>query len=202
MDLRIPQIKQQGFCVQLDDQAFGKDGTPADGTGNFTSNSTSLFNMAGQVQRDGRYSWAFLLVSRPTLRDQADLTIVVYSGRSVDGPSEEKVFPTIFTPGSTEVTLLYGNNPRPKVRQGSWILDATMTNNGTPLPEGPHGYFYRVINVNDDNSGVLILEIQTPVQAVANQQPTTLAFGRGVIMDGVSEVFERKILNSVIMPAP
>ncbi|MFL5340577.1 MAG: prepilin-type N-terminal cleavage/methylation domain-containing protein [Gemmataceae bacterium] len=208
----------QSFCVQLDDQGFGKDGSPLDASGQFSADyyrnqgggQFKAWMNSQQVQRDGRYTWGFLLASHPSQQDSADLTVVVYNGRSLDGPSDESVYPDApgvtgaqFTQGSTEAIISYAG-ARPKVRKGTWILDATMTFNGQQLQEGPHGYFYRVVNVNDDQPGTLILELQTPAQvstwAPVNGQ--TIIYGRAVVMEHVSEVFEGKTLNSVVVPSP
>ena len=106
-----------------------------------------------------------------------------------------------FQQGSTEVILPF-TGAKPNIRRGSWILDATMTN-----PTGqaePHGYFYRVVSVNDDTPGQLTLEIQTPAQAntFATVGGNTVNYGLAVVMDYVSEVFERKVLTKVIVPVP
>ncbi len=214
-------ISLQGLCVQTDDQAFGRDGTPdtldnqrdtSNSLGGFVPLTTS-FNASYNVQYDGRYNWAFLLRRPKCINwDQADLSVVVYSGRSLDGLSNENGYAgSTFTQGSTEVVMPYPGS-RPNIRRGSWILDGTMLNPYKPNPSyapsppyaagapEPHGYFYRVVNVNDDNPGVLILEIQNPAQAstVTNGAP----YGVAITMEHVVEVFERKTLTKVIVPVP
>ena len=110
---------------------------------------------------------------------------------------------------------LFGNAP--KVRKGTWILDATMAspdpNPLGSLPE-PHGFFYRVTAVTAESAGTITVEIQQPVQQVKdlngnNIIDTSLPHGSGgnvygiaVVMENVVEVFDRKTLTSVITPVP
>src|SRR5262249_8785241 len=61
------------WCPLSDDITFNEDGTPSSST--------------GAVQRENRYTWAWLL-RRPKANDATvvDVTVVVYSGRSVTSP--------------------------------------------------------------------------------------------------------------------
>lgn len=197
------------YFVQTDDLGWGQDATVMDTNGVTPANSGTP--LAGSVQRDGRYNWAFML-RRPQINQprQAELTIVVYSGRSVDTPFDEngdwaeKAYPNaVFVQGSTEAVIDYGAGPRPKIRRGTWILDATMSRrltNGQYQPE-PHGYFYRVVDVNDETPGQLRLTLQQPAR-----ESTVLQNGQGyglaVVMQYVAEVFERNTLSPTVMPVP
>lgn len=197
------------YCFRLDDIGFGKDGTPYDGSGDPTLTSAYYQNlgtlnlMQQAVQRDGRYSCGYML-KRPSnnLVAAADLTLVVYSGRSIDGPSEELAFQqAVFVQGSTEAVITY-TGAKPKIRKGTWILDATMVRpNGAVLVPEPHGNFYRIISVNDDTPGQLFLELQAPARQ-GTVLPTGQAYGVAIVMDGVVEVFERSTLTQFTMPVP
>lgn len=196
------------YFYQTDDLAWGPDATLMDPNGNTAATSGPLL---GTVQRDGRYSWAYML-KRPQVNQprHAELTIIVYSGRTIDTPFDEngdwieKAYPNaIFVQGSTEAVLDYGANPRPKVRKNSWILDATMSRrlpNGQYQPE-PHGYFYRVVDVNDDMPGQLRLTLQQPARA-NTVLPNGQGYGLLVVMQYVAEVFERNTLTPTVMPVP
>ena len=98
---------------------------------------------------------------------------------------------------------MYYGGSRPAVRKGTWILDATMYNRVTMQPD-PHGIFYRVVNVNDDTPGVLILEIQNPAkQSSDNGSPLPANwYGITIVMEHVVEVFDRSTLSKVIVPVP
>jgi hypothetical protein len=192
------------YCYRLDDIGFGKDGTPYNSSGDLLQTSGLLGTpLAGEIQRDGRYSCGYML-KRPSnnLVSEADLTVVVYSGRSIDGPSEESAFQqTVFVQGSTEAVITYAG-AKPKIRKGTWILDATMVRpNGAVLIPEPHGNFYRVISVNDDTPGQLFLELQAPARQ-GTVLPTGQAYGVAIVMDGVVEVFERGTLTRFTMPVP
>ena len=57
-----------------------------------------------QLRRDraqGRYSWAYLFkrVRNNSQRTQADISIIVYSGRSIDVPTDENAFLRPFAAG-------------------------------------------------------------------------------------------------------
>lgn len=209
----------------MDDVGFANDGTPTNSSGQ-TMSALPAGQKVGQVQVDGRFSWAYLL-RRPKaiLWDVADLTVVVYSGRTSDAPIAETLCMANFVPGTTELTLLYTGN-RPNVRKGVWILDATMfqpvaSSLGPTTPE-PHGFFYRVIAVTNETSpagavpGTITVELQQEIQQVrdmaGNVIPDTLnphgtgnpltPYGVAAILDNVVEVFDRKTLSSVITPVP
>ena len=203
---------------KADDIAFGRDATVVDPSGN-TNGATGL-PLINLAQRDGRYSWAYLLKRGTTnLADMAELTVIAYSGRSIDGPSAEYRFNyAIFTAGSTDVKVYYTGN-RPNIRRNMWILDATMVrptglaapNNYTPEP---HGYFYRIISVNEDlpsdiaGQQMMTLELQypaqTPPQGAAGSTTVFggVPYGVGILLEHVAEVFERRTLMNTTAPVP
>jgi hypothetical protein len=194
------RLNPQRWFTLGDDITFADNGTPD--------------MSAGNVQREGRYSWAYLArrqmarvpAPAPTpgiLPNPAiDLTVVVYGGRlpGVDlsgNPLGETAYAnaTFAGPGTRTIDIDYGstNQARPNLRRGSWVLDARMWPDPTqPLSTStlnvPQGYFYRVVNVTDVSPTVMEIEVQRPISG-ALRGP----FGTGplVVMENVSEVFEK-----------
>jgi len=208
-------LLRERYFVHQDDIGFGLDGTPVNGLGNATAGSNNsdfgatvgLQNMAQQVQRDGRYNCALMIQweDRSNVQYQnADVTIVVYSGRSLDLPSAETVYSTLFTKGSTEAQIVFGGGTPPSIRNGTWILDGTMTrpNNNQLVPE-PHGNFYRIISVTsvDTVNGIMYVELQTPALA-STFLPSGQLYGLGVVMDNVVEVFPGRKVYASSRPVP
>jgi hypothetical protein len=145
------------FSAGISPQESAAAGTPARGP------AGSL-----PVQRENRYSWAWLM-RLPNFKDPStvDTNVVIYSGRSRTSSGETAYpgvifggyFDTTQTPAQVVTTknfvdVPYPANNHPNVRTGTWILDATMCYTtsvvigGVPttvtLPD-PHGYFYRVV---------------------------------------------------------
>ena len=162
---------------------------------NFTDTAVPDLS-ASIVQRQGRYSWAYMcfMPSAAANSSTVDLSVVVYSGRSLQlngllQPSGEAAYPATF-PQSNVITLSYPSfDTKPTIRKGSWILEA-----GNPKPNPPsltfvdvHSYFYRVVNVIDpgQNGGNTIdLELQTNIKNLGTVSGTV------IVMDNVEEVFE------------
>lgn len=136
----------------LDDVTFDDRGVPDPST--------------GQVQREGRYSWAFTFKRGPA--GGAPLaTIVVYSQRSlqIDGatlqPLGERPYQAYYLPFNADGTprnivyLVWGvGTEAPSIRRGSWIMDLTQeripSGVASPAYYGTmHGYFYRVVNTQE-----------------------------------------------------
>jgi hypothetical protein len=184
----------------LDDITFKDDGTP---------------DLIGQqMQRQGRYSWAYMYrrVRNKDNRNQVDVSIVVYSGRSLDVPTDEQQYYVVSQPnslisGSRSVRLAYNGTtvPKPEIRRGYWVLDSTMFDrNGVPFSQGR---FYRVVNVEAgtpttaaDNLPTAIIPVNSPTLSIEVQTP--IAFGPDpdtstgvqnprifVVMSNVVEVF-------------
>lgn len=155
---------------------------------NFNSNGQPDMP-GGQVQRDARYTWAYL-VRRPHIKVPAlvEMSIIVYRGRPLQLPPGEPTYgPVTFDPNSNSVQVAYdpATQPRPPVRRGGWILDATIYNEARQ-PD-PHGYFYRVVNVTDlggtGGQAVVVLDLEDRPRRGTNQ-------GVLVVMEYVVEVFE------------
>lgn len=166
----------------LDDINFVKDG-PA----------TALPYPLGSVQREGRYSWAYLL-RRPRWRDPSitELTVIVFNQRPVAlGRGETAYGPVTFDTNSNVVRVYYSGQDKPVIRVGGWILDATMV--GPPVlgsdhpPPDPHGYFYRVVNLAE---GVIANRPYLDLELQINPKVGT-QLGVLVVLEGVAEVFEK-----------
>jgi hypothetical protein len=178
------------FHSSLDDPSFGTDGIPD--TGNPPN---------APIEREGRYSWGFL-VQRTQANASwmtANLTVVVYSGRSLQlsqdlAPTTETAYSAHFTQGSTlggDNYLSYPavGNP-PPLRRGRWVMDATMFDSS--LPDDPHGYFYRVVNISDpypdpNNAANLRVDLELQRPAVRSTGNNGVAY----ILEDVIEVFPR-----------
>jgi prepilin-type N-terminal cleavage/methylation domain-containing protein len=150
------------------------------------------------VQREGRYTWAYML-QRPRLTDPevVSVTVVVYNARSQQVPLEPagNVFTkVVFDRSVTQVLVpyAYAGKAKPNIRKGDWILDATMGYQG---PKGfiyePHGYFYRVVSVADavdaNKQPALLLDLPAPPRASTKGD----AYSVLIFMENALEVFEK-----------
>jgi hypothetical protein len=164
----------------------------------------SQAGVAGQPQREQRYSWAYLVRrSSSNVPTILDLTVVVYRGRSLQFttdlvPAGETLYAADFTAGETVATLSWtaGQEP-PAIRPGQWIMDVTMID-PNPLPPAtsttfvPQGYFYRVVSATPTSATSMDVELQTPARATThhlNPNPP-LPFGVAAVVDKVIEIFE------------
>jgi hypothetical protein len=185
------------WCTLPDDITFGANGIP------LGSNPNGLWpNNA--VERGTRYSWAWMARRpRAAVEDVVEVSVVVYSGRSTQvdamlAPIGETRYDAIFdlTGDRTVVRIEWdpaAGQEKPNLRRGGWILDASLQS------ESHGGYFYRVVQWTEYPAGVsgplpvIDVELQTPLRgwnpAVSGTQPR----GFIVIMDNVSEVFDRLV---------
>jgi hypothetical protein len=173
----------------LDDINFDTNGLP------FKPTPTS------PIQREGRYTWAFLFRrqnNNGVNRSTVEMTVVVYSGRSIDVGSPEEQYMATGLGRQLVVNLKDPQNsspvqkPKPAVRRGSWILDATIfNNNGLPQPQG---YFYRVTNVDDSDPTLLKFDLQQELRT------PVLTSRVIVVMENVVEVFPKGIVTSTSPP--
>jgi hypothetical protein len=156
-------------CSLLDDLTFG---SPFDGTPHPSGSSL--------IQRDERYSWAYL-VRKPSIAappEIVDLSVVVYNGRQLQsgtGIADEANYQAILT--APNLISLTWSGQKPSIRKGGWVLDATVAS------DPPRGYFYRVTNVTDTSPNSMNLETQTNLIATGSAVI--------VIMQNVVEVFDR-----------
>jgi hypothetical protein len=203
---QIPRVTVSGIATladayrwfSLQDDLTFNSGDPTPGSAYLLGGST--------VEREGRYTWAYLL-RRPKygINSMVDLTVVVYSGRPQQLPLGETAFaPNTgkswtnginFDPSTNKVNLPY-TGVKPPVTKGTWILDATMVNDN--YEPDPHGFFYRVVGVSDGPvvSGVpsVDLELQAPPRMPTqylDAKRNLHTYGVLVIMDNVVEVFDK-----------
>ncbi len=143
----------------------------------------------GAVERQGRYSWAWVCQLRnaaATANQVVDLQVVVFSRRTLDfgtttGP--ETWYAATFQPNQRTATLTWAaGTEKPVIRRGGWVLDASP-----PVPQlnTPQGKFYRVVNVTDVSATSMEVEFQAKPAGSANRP------GRVVIMQNVVEVFNK-----------
>ena len=151
------------------------------------------------VTRSGRFTWAYML-RRPRLGDQSvvDMSVVVYADRVTQTALGETSYTAnsfpVGTPPTNTLTLNYSGLTKPKIRNGSWILDVTpdiATNAATGKTYTiPRGYFYRVVDASEDSTNTIFtLELQTPLKAAVPGTPGS-AFTI-IVMENVVEVFDR-----------
>jgi hypothetical protein len=154
-------------------------------------------NAPTSVDRQRQYSWAWL-VRRMRCSDatQLQLTVVVYSGRSLQttadlNPGGETVYQGSFVQGSNVATVSWtaGQDP-PAIRAGNWILDSTMTSNPPSTSFLPRGYFYRVISVTDIGNNTVEVELQTKARDGVQGEVAQV-----IVLDNVAEVFEKAPLT-------
>jgi hypothetical protein len=206
------------WCYLLDDITFADNGVPYPGNPT-PAPATGGSNIP--IQRTGRYSFAYmarrqvaiqpqpLLVPRTAPFPPIDLTVVVYSGRTAGldanlQPLGETAYPQTTWVSSNLVSIDWTNQKKPNLRRGSWVLDARMIHQlpstGAIVPPlAPQGYFYRVVSVNEVSPTVMEVELQAwlggPIRGPTGQIGATGQnyMGPLVVMEGVSEVFERGV---------
>jgi hypothetical protein len=179
----LPVLKQ--FSL-MDDMTFDLNGTPK---GSSASPNTP-------VERQGRFSWAFLFRrSNNADRTAVDITTILYSGRSIDVASPVTAYAGFGAYASKLLTLSY-SGAKPALRRGGWVLDATMGNDDSGKPT-PQGIFYRVVNVDDSTPGQVVLELQTQLLGGPSNSARTI-----VVMEKVIDVFTKKDVTNVAPAMP
>lgn len=179
----------------MDDMSFNFDGTPDLDNDPRTTPTTSPAETGTALQRVGRYSWAYMFrrTRNKDFRFEVDVSVIVYSGRTFDVPTDERSYLGTTDWDSRLVNLAYSGN-RPSIKRGYWILDSTVFNsNGQPDPQAR---FYRVVNVDDATPGVLKLELQTPI-APSGPRTTPRVF---TVLDNVVEVFQVGFISPTTPP--
>jgi prepilin-type N-terminal cleavage/methylation domain-containing protein len=191
----LPTYRAQIYrsCTLLDDFTFLPTGGGVPST------------QSGNLEREGRFSWAYMIkADRINPQNKVDwahveLAVIVYEGRRDDNLLTERSDFTHVNPASTpqdvrifkryqtRVSFAYTGD-KPRIRRGSWVLDATMKSTGNAGDNGSgNGYFYRVVDVDDSVAGQLSLELQEPARA----DGSTL-----MILEGVREVFIKAPLRA------
>ncbi len=186
------------FTTTQDDLNFNRDDNaadPANAAGSAVSHPPPPGSTVRSVERNGRYSWAWLL-RRPQAADPSvvDVAVVVYAGRSPTVGNTETVLEGVtFAPQTHQIQVPFAG-AAPDIVRGSWVLDATLTagKGNTRTPE-PHGYFYRVIGVVNNGTS-LTLETEQEVRNVLHPDPNNPGapyVGTLIFVDGVIEVFAK-----------
>jgi hypothetical protein len=174
---------------------------------------------AGYVNRGGRYSWAYMVRPSPSITvPVGDMAIVVYDGRNIATAGGESCYlpaqpstGTTYPIGSTSITIQYSGSPlpisgsafyattSPPLRRGSWILDVSNSDTSSPASDSAdigniHSFFYRVVDVNDNGSGLVQLDLETPLVAAINGANVTTPKIPGIIvvLENVAQVYERR----------
>ena len=167
-------------------------------------NANSL--VAGQIERDVRYSVAYLM-QRPRTADPSvvDCWVIVYDGRplGLSGNLDLAEYAyysfnavqseVSFDPSRNVVTVNYAafGKPAPPLRAGDWILDVSIVNSDR------HAYFCRVAGIND-NGTAMEIETQQPLRGFTGFFGPTVAASpvnsaRLLFLEGVAHVFERDV---------
>jgi hypothetical protein len=133
------------------------------------------------LQREGRYSWAYMMRRPRTAEPKiVDLTIVVYAQRGLysTGVAAGEVPAAKATGTATQNFINVTMNPEPgnpqqantTMRKGIWVLDISSSVGTETTKFGPvHAHFYRVQNIIRRGSLNYILELQTPLKANVTQ---------------------------------
>jgi hypothetical protein len=136
-----------------------------------TTNQNGLARIDGAfIERNGKYSWAYMVRLLNNDPRVLEYEIVVYHGRPLSASSSlsavaEQSFAGVINAGSNTVTIAGAA----KVKRGGWIMDGT------------NGYFYRVKSVTNSGGSVGVV-VENPFRASGNTV---------VVMENVFEVFER-----------
>lgn len=170
---------------------------------NFDKTTGKPDTSSGSVDRDYRYTWAYLCKKRRAASALVDLQVVVYKQRPWATSSNLDLYETAYTDststisgysdGSTSLSIQYGSLGAPNAKSGDWILDATYTAytaGGTPAGTVA-GNFHRIVGVSDDGS-TFTMEVQPPLSVFLPSTATTQT-KKIIFMDSVAEVFSRNL---------
>jgi prepilin-type N-terminal cleavage/methylation domain-containing protein len=156
-------------------------------------NNGSANNPQTGVERESRYTWAYLLklpnVQTPSV---VDISVVVYQGRNLQVPGGETPYQVLSVPTPKTIVVAYNNGNKPLIKRGGWILDVTSYDPNNPLTRplalkyGPvAGIFYRVVDITDVNiAGQAALEVE-----LQTSQNTAAPIQNILVLDNVAEVF-------------
>jgi type II secretory pathway pseudopilin PulG len=158
------------------------------------NNDASADLTTGEIEREGGISFAYLF-RRPRLSviSDVDMSVVVYAQRPLRLTGQldlrEYAFSASYDTTQNIVTLTWnpaiGQAP-PDIGPGDWILDPTIeTVNGMPVP---HGFFYRVSDVNMTSTTTMNVQVQTPFKQFPKNAQTP---GVVIVLQGVVEVLEK-----------
>jgi hypothetical protein len=159
------------------------------------------------IRRDIRYSWAYLL-QRPRTSDPSIVTcsVVVYNKRPLSLSASlslaENYYPATFNIASSNptfpntITVDLGTKGTPNVRTGDWLLDCSKVQTTNALGQSfasCHGYFYRVVGVNEVSPSVIRYEVQQPIRGFPLPAPNPPTFGTIMVLEGVADVYDRGV---------
>jgi hypothetical protein len=162
-------------------------------------NNGSANNLATGVERESRYTWAYVM-KLPNVQSPAvvDIYAVVYQGRNLQVPGGENVYGASPSGSKTLVVPYDGTKPntKPNIKRGGWILDVTFYDPSNTLTRplaqkyGPvPGNFYRVVDITDVVTGngqtAVEIELQTSLVGVNTIPPVSTI----LVLDNVAEVF-------------
>jgi hypothetical protein len=161
----------------------------------FWTNAATADTTAGSVRRGLGYTWAWhLRQQRAGDSTVIDANVIVYYRRdnSVPPGGREVAYAVSGggVVGTNSLTISYPAGPPaqpPAVRTGRWILDTTQLLDTSVTPARPAavpGYFYRVVDYQDQVSGpgTMQLELETPLKQTAQVI---------VVLEDVVEVFDK-----------
>jgi hypothetical protein len=195
-----PYVDPVRTCTMLDDLTYDE---------NASARRVDSNNMPLPIERQGRYTWAWMLqLPRTADTTTANMTVVVYDNRNPDYPAVdgEAAYAVAFTPGATSVTFNYPAGAVPNIRAGSWVLDGSMQSSAAATAQGFPDFrlanFYRVTGLEiDETSNAIRLDLQTPIKPLpSGTWPGGTYPGTLYVLKGVAEVFERKPLSPSNQP--
>jgi hypothetical protein len=139
-----------------------------------TFNQNGIANTTpGFLERQGLYSWAYMVRRLNSDPRVLEYEIIVYHGRSLalsgGALSGETTYAASIVQGSNTVTIPGSQN----IKRGGWICDGT------------NGYFYRVRSVTPVAGGLAVV-VENPFRASGSSV---------ICMANVHEVFERSTLE-------
>lgn len=179
-------------CFLSDDADFSPDGLM------FVSIRVPQYSCAWLLRRD-----------RNSSRKDVNVTVVVYHRRSIESASDESTYWA--SPSLTRLpdqSVNYGSSlklhylatePRPAIRRGGWILDATIT------PSFTQGYYYRVTDVGEPQASATVagemeldVQLESPMRPGLETPEAAASFTKSrkiIIQDRLLEVFDKGPLD-------
>lgn len=163
------QYRLNDFAL-TDDMVFDKNGIPAG-------------NPSNGLQREMRYSWAYMLRRpRTACASVVDVTVVIYANRPMYTAGVASGEISCTASGTIGSNLISNVSPSGKtgIRKGIWLLDVSPGANRTI--NGPiNALWYRVMNVQA-TGGTYAMEVQPALKATVSKV---------LIMENVADVFDK-----------
>jgi hypothetical protein len=190
----VPSLQIAKWFTLADDLTYTKVDAPTSWLGYTVpqpKGGVAVIGNPGNLQREGRYSWSYMLRAPNCLATNvAEMTVIVYANRPAGLLTGERTYaPVIFNHGATSVDVTWGaGQEKPPVRAGSWVLDATVVNGLNPEP---YGFFYRVVAVSDTGPNSVNIELQTPIKPSYPAQAAAGHNGVLMVLENVAEVIDK-----------